>query len=333
MQVTVIRPAELGTSEEKLWHEFQNSSSLGAHPWFSLTYVRAACRADESGRVAVAEDDGGVIRAFIPYTKGDDGIAVMPGWGFTPLDGLVSSDVPIDLRTVVRRAGLRGWRFSHAPTEQRPLDPYRYQGGYHSDLIYYADLRDSYDEYVKSLPESVAKRIARTERYRRALQREAGEVSFEWNSSDPSHLPLLLDWKKAQFETVRQWLSRPPVRPFLRELADIDNEDCSGITSVFSAGSQPIAILFSLRCGPILAPWIIAHDPEYSRFSPGTIMWLTLFKEASARGVEMVDFGYGNEQYKQWFGNATYNTNGGGVWASHLGSAARTLYRRARFRD
>ena len=200
-------------------------------------------------------------------------------------------------------------------------------------MIHYADLRGSYDEYVKSLPESVAKRISRTERYRRALQREAGAVSFDWNSGDPSHLALLLNWKSPQFETVRQWLSRAPVRPFLRELADSDSEDCSGITSVLAAGSRPIAILFSLRCGHILAPWIIAHDLEYSRFSPGTMMWLTLFREAATRGVEMVDFGYGNEQFKQWFGNETYNTSGGGVWASRLGSAARTVYRRARFRD
>jgi CelD/BcsL family acetyltransferase involved in cellulose biosynthesis len=326
MQVTVVPPAELGASEEKLWHEFQHSSPLGVHPWFSLTYVRAVCRADERGRIAVVEDDG-AIRAFIPYTKGDDGIATAPGGGFTGLDGLVSSGVPIDLRAVIRRAGLRGWRFSHAPAEQRPLDPYRYQGDYHRDLVHYADLRDG------RLPEGVERRISRTAVTRRALQRQIGEVSFEWNSSDPAHLPLLLNWKSAQFETVRQWVARPSVRPYLRELADSDNEDFSGITSVLSAGSQPIAILFSLRGGHIIAPWLVAYDPEYSRFSPGTLSWLALIQEASMRKVEMVDFGYGENQYKLWFGNATYSTDGGGVWASRLGSAARALYRGARFRD
>jgi hypothetical protein len=41
---------------------------MGTNPLFSLTYVRAACHADESGRVAVAEGDA-TTRAFIPYTK------------------------------------------------------------------------------------------------------------------------------------------------------------------------------------------------------------------------------------------------------------------------
>lgn len=72
MQVTVVRPTELGASEEVQWREFQNSTSLAAHPFFSLTYVRAVSRADENGRVAIAEDDG-KIHAFLPYTKGADG--------------------------------------------------------------------------------------------------------------------------------------------------------------------------------------------------------------------------------------------------------------------
>jgi CelD/BcsL family acetyltransferase involved in cellulose biosynthesis len=332
MTVAVVRPDELSVSEEKLWREFQSSSPMGTNPFFSLTYVRAACHADESGRVAVAEDDS-TIRAFIPYAKGNDGIATTLGGGQTGLDGLVSSNAPVDLRRVVRAAGLRGWRFSHAPVEQRLLDPYRYQGSHHRDLIYFADLHDGYDRYLEALPGSVRKRISRTATYRRALKRELGEVSFDWNSGDPSHLPLLFSWKSDQFESARQWLSHPPVRTLVRNLADSENEDCSGVTSVLSAGTKPISIVFSLRCGHILAPWILAYDPEYSRFSPGTIEWLELFQEAAKRGVEMVDFGYGDDRYKQRFGNATYSVSGGGVWASRLGSAARSFYRRARYRD
>jgi CelD/BcsL family acetyltransferase involved in cellulose biosynthesis len=305
---------------------------MGTHPYFSLTYVRAVCRADKSGRVAVAEDDG-TVNAFIPYARGDDGIATTLGGGFTGLDGLVSSNAPIDLRQVVRGAGLRGWRFSHAPTGHRPLDPYRYQGTYHRHLNYFADLRDGYDDYIRALPKGVTKRISRTASYRRALQRELGEVSFEWNSIDPSHLSLLLNWKSDQYESVRQWLSSPSIRTLVQDLADSDNEDCSGVTSVLYAGTKPLAICLSLRCGHILAPWILAYDPEYSRFSPGTIKWLALFEEATTRGVEIIDFGYGDDQYKQRFGNATYSVSGGGVWASRLGSATRSLYRRAKYRD
>jgi CelD/BcsL family acetyltransferase involved in cellulose biosynthesis len=329
MQVTVIRPAELGASEEKRWRELQASTPMGTHPCFSLTYARAVCRADENGRVAVVEYDG-AIRAFLPHTTSGDRIATMLGGDQTALDGIISSDNPIDLRAVIRGAGLRGWRFGRAPEELRSLDPYRYQGSYHREQIHFVDLRDGYDGYVGTLPESVTKRISRTERYRRALQREVGEVSFEWNSSDPSLLPLLFKWKSDQFENMRTWLSSPSVRAYVQSLSEGDYADCSGVTSVLYAGSKPLAILFSLRCDHTLATWIVGYDPEYSRFSPGTILWLSVFREAAKRGVEMVDFGYWGLRYKQWFGNATYEVTSGGVWASRLETAARSLYRRAK---
>jgi hypothetical protein len=97
-------------------------------------------------------------------------------------------------------------------------------------------------------------------------------------------------------------------------------------------GTRPLSIVLSLRCGHILAPWILAYDPEYSRFSPWTIQWLALFEGAATRGVEIIDFGYSQNEYEHRFANASYQVSGGG-WASRLGSAARSFYRKARYRD
>lgn len=331
MQVTVVRPAELGICEEKLWREFQTSCPTAAHPNYSLTFARGACLADENGRVAVVEDDG-EIRAFFPHTKSNYGVATKLGGGQVNVEGFLSSNDPIDLREVVRRAGLRGWVFERVPAEQTLVDPYRYAGGYHQQEIRFVDMRDGYDAYRQALPASVKKRISRTAGYRRALEREAGEVSLTWNSGgDPAHLSLLLKWKSAQFEYARQWGSSPSSRLMVDELATSENEDCSGVTSVLYAGSKPVSIVLSLRSGHILAPWILAYDPEYSHFSPGTIEWLALFEEAAARGVKILDFGYREYRYKQRFGNGSYMVGGGAVWASRLESGARSVYRRTRF--
>ena len=324
MHVTVVRPEELGPSEEKLWREFQNSYQMGAHANYSLTYVRAACRADGNGRVAVAED-GGVIRAFLPYTKGNDGMATVLGGGQTGVDGVISSNDPVDLRRVVRRAGLRGWRFSHAPAGQAAVDPYRYQGSYHSADVHVVDLRNDFDDYMNSLP----KRRKR----RQALERELGDVRLEWNSGEPANRDLLLKWKAAQFEYVRQWLSSPSSRPMVEELAASDNEDCSGITSVLYAGTKPVAICLHLRAGDLVAGWMTGYDPEYSRFCPGALLQVAYLEEASRRGVGLVDFSYGDDKHKREFANASYRVNGGAVWARRLESAARSAYRRTRFRD
>lgn len=328
MQVSVVRPAELGLNEEKQWREFQSLYPMGTHPNYSLTYARAACRADENGRVAIAEDSSG-IRAFLPYTKGNGGVAATLGGGQTGLDGLISSNEPIDLRQVVRRARLRGWRFTHAPAGQSAVDPYRYQGDYHSQKVHITDLRNGFDGYLQSLPK---KRISNIARRRRRLEREVGAISLEWNSGDSANRDLLLKWKSAQFEYVRQWLSDPSSRTMVEALASSENEDCSGVTSVLYAGTRRVAISLNLRAGDILAGWFIGYDPEYSQFSPGTLLWLGLSEEAATRGVEIVDFGYGDDRQKRDFGNASYRVGGGAVWASGLESVARSLYRRTRYR-
>jgi CelD/BcsL family acetyltransferase involved in cellulose biosynthesis len=332
MRVTVVRPDELDASEQRLWCEFQNLSPMTAHPCLSLDYARAVCRADESGRVIVVEDNGKIC-AFIPYSKENDGIAATIGGGQTALDGLVSSKDRIDLRAVVRGAGLRGWRFSRAPVEQHVLDPYRYQGDFHTKLIYFLDLRNGYDGYVRALPKGGRNEIASAARRRRALEREVGELSFEWNSNDPSHLPLLLNWKSNQFESMRTWLLPPSNRALVRELADSDSEDYSCLTSVLYAEAKPISISLNLRRGHILSQWIAGFDPEYFRFSPGTLNMLAMLAETPERGVEIVDFGYGDDRYKQRFASGVHTVMGGGVWASRLGAAARALYRKAKFHD
>jgi CelD/BcsL family acetyltransferase involved in cellulose biosynthesis len=332
MKVTVVRPDELGPSEEKLWREFQELSPGTAFPSLSLPYARAVCRVDECGRVAVVED-GGQIRAFLAYSKEDDGVAATLGGTQTAVDGLVSSDVPIDVRAVARGAGLRGWRFSRAPVEQRALDAYRYQGSYHTELIYFSDLRDGYEGYKRGLTKGGRNDIASAGRRRRAMHRELGDARFEWHSNDPSHLSLLLKWKSDQFESFGKWLSSPFNHALVQELASSDSEDCSAVTSVLYAKDKPISMILNLRRGRILSQWIAGYDPEYSRFSPGTNHMLEMFAVAAERGVETVDYGYGVDAYKPRFASGAVTVGGGGVWASRLGGAARSLYRKVRFRD
>jgi CelD/BcsL family acetyltransferase involved in cellulose biosynthesis len=160
-----------------------------------------------------------------------------------------------------------------------------------------------------------------------------GEVSFEWNSHDPSHLDWLLKRKSEQYEGFGNWLQSPANRTLVQDLVDSDDEDCSGVMSVLHAGGRPLAASFNVRRGHILDAWITAYDPEYSRCIPGTITWIAVIAESAERGVGIVDMGYGDTEAKRRFRNREYSVSGGGVWASRLGGAARSLYRKARFRD
>jgi hypothetical protein len=45
------------------------------------------------------------------------------------------------------------------------------------------------------------------------------------------------------------------------------------------------------------------------------------------------DFNAAADSFKDRLGNGTYEVSGGGVWASRLEAAGRSLYRTAKYRD
>jgi CelD/BcsL family acetyltransferase involved in cellulose biosynthesis len=124
MQVTVVRPGDLGPSEADLWAKFQRSWPVMSNPFLSLTFAQAVGRCRPGARVAVVED-GGKIEAFLPFERAALAMGVPIGHPMNDLHGFIGSGAPIDARLVVRRAGLRGWRFAHAPAEQRALAPFQ----------------------------------------------------------------------------------------------------------------------------------------------------------------------------------------------------------------
>jgi CelD/BcsL family acetyltransferase involved in cellulose biosynthesis len=328
MRVTVVRPDELGRDEATRWRELQRSSAMGSHPCLSLTYALATGRMDERTRVAVAEDAGEIV-AFLPYQDSSDRIA-LPLAGNAGVDGLVYSG-SVDVRQVVRGAGLRGYRFYHAPVEQAALASHRYHHNVPA-TVHVAALPGGYEDYLATLTESSLKRIDRTARYRRALARQVGPVVFEWHSFTPERLRLLTGWKSAQFDEARRTYAQPAEVARLGELATSASDDCSGVMSVLLAAGQPVTITINLRSGSLLTPWVTAYDPEFSRFSTGMIGWLDLLAAATGQGVTKVDFGYGANDYKRWLGNSSYEQGGGVVWAGRLEGAGRRAYRQLRFR-
>ena len=334
MQVTVVRPADLGEVEAVQWRSFQDSSLMMSHPFFSLSYVKAWGMVNANARVTVVEDNGR-IEAFIPYEIGDGRIATAIGGTHTYVDGIVSAGAPLEIRAIIKKSGLRGWRFTRAPEGQKVLDPYRYHGANDHRLASYVDLSKGYDSYLSDLRDGVKKRIAKTEKSRRSLQRAAGSVSFDWRNSKSEYFDQLIGWKSAQYENVRDWNAK--ALPVIRELILADNDDCRGLVSVLFAGEQAAAVTLCLEGPSIVAGWIMGFNPEFSRFSVGTAQLLDLIRGSAEHGIKMLDLGADytatTDNYKDRFGNATYEVGGGGVWTSRLGAAARSLYRTVKYRD
>src|ERR1019366_7264692 len=141
MRVAVVQPGELGPSEAALWAKFQHTSPLSLSPFLSLTFAQAVARARSTARVAVVEENG-KIEAFLPFELASKSIAIPIGWPMNDVQGFIGSGALLDARSVVRRAGLRAWRFDHAPLEQTALAPPHYHRTTFPSLV--LDLTDGY---------------------------------------------------------------------------------------------------------------------------------------------------------------------------------------------
>jgi CelD/BcsL family acetyltransferase involved in cellulose biosynthesis len=323
VRVTVVRPGDLGPQEARLWARFQQASPVTCSPFLSLTFTQAVGTFRPGARVAVVED-GGRIEAFLPFELTSYQVAVPIGHPVNDLQGFVGSGAPIDARAVVRKSGLRGWRFLHAPAEQRALIPHHYQETVVRCPV--IDLSEGYQPYYRSIAKSAT--YKNTQKKRRSVERRFGPVSLAWATSDQAHFSQLVDWKRGKYDGARRVFSDPTALGIIERLAEADTDDCRGIVSVMFAGQQPMANLLALAGPSGLSVWFSSYHPDWQHLSPGMIMWYLFAEQAASRGVTQIDFGGGQDSYKFRLANKFYPVAGGAVWASRAEEAARRLYRR-----
>ncbi|HEY6275980.1 MAG TPA: GNAT family N-acetyltransferase [Streptosporangiaceae bacterium] len=328
MRVTVVRPGDLGPEEARLWSGFQRAQPVMANPFLSLTFAQTVDRFRPNARVAVVEDDGRV-EAFLPFELAPGKVAVPIGYPMNDLQALVGSGAPVDARAVVRKSGLRGWRFLHVPADQRALMPHQYQETVVKCPV--MDLSGGYEQYLQGMAKTATYKNARKKQ--RSLERQLGPVALAWGTPDPAHFRQLVDWKRGKYGGARRLFSDPAALAIIEALAAADAGDCRGILSVMLAGERPIANVLGLAGPAGLSAWFSSYDPDCHHFSPGTIMWYLLAEQAAARGMTQIDFGGGQDGYKFSLANTFYPVAGCAVWASRAERAARGLYRQASARS
>jgi CelD/BcsL family acetyltransferase involved in cellulose biosynthesis len=60
-----------------------------------------------------------------------------------------------------------------------------------------------------------------------------------------------------------------------------------------------VASHIGFREGSLLHYWFPAYDTRYSKYSPGTALFIELVRCASEHGIEAIDMGFGEQPYKR----------------------------------
>jgi CelD/BcsL family acetyltransferase involved in cellulose biosynthesis len=324
MNVTVVRPRDLGTAEVDRWRALQGTDPLLGNPFLAPEFTQGVGRFRSDVRVAVVTDGPDIV-AFLPYETSALGIGHPVGFGLTDLQGIIAPpDLRLDAKALLKACGLSVWDFDHLLAHQPTFAP-------HHSITWTEPVMDLSRGFAAYFEGARLKRIRYQER---KLGRDVGEPRYVFSSTDPADLGRLMALKSAQYQKTGR-MDRF-ARPWIVDLVRHFHETGFGVLSVLYAGDEAVSIHFGLRDGEVMAGWFTTYDPRFAKYSPGLIGHLRLAQTCPEHGILRIDMGRGGKEFKDRLksreipiaeGRVARATAGAGLHSTVLGNPR--LYARA----
>ncbi|MEV4092223.1 GNAT family N-acetyltransferase [Streptosporangium saharense] len=331
MHVSIVHPRDLAKSDIERWRALQEADPAFDSPFLSPEFTIIVGELQEQVRVAVLQDGQETV-GFLPFERHSMGIGKPVAAGLTDAQGLVHvKDLELDPRELIRACGLGVFEFDHLVSGQ-PLLAGRHTR-HPSPII---DLRDGYDSYVETVRQNSGKTYRSTAYKARKLQRDAGPLQHDYATTDRAALRTLLGWKTDQYRRTGRTdrFARPWIVELVERLLATDTEHFGGVFDVLRVDGNPVAGHFGLRTATTLAGWFPAYDITYAKYSPGLIHHLAMAEKAAAAGIEVIDLGRGEKEYKEKLKNGEYEVMEGRIARPSAGAsihwALRVPVRKAR---
>jgi len=324
MQVSVIRPHELGPGEIAEWRAMQQAQPRLASPFLAPEFTIAAGEVLPNAYVAVIHGEGGRIIGFFPFERHRFGVGKpIAGW-VTFAQGIVHAPgAEIDPDALLKGAGLDVWEFGFLVGGQ----PFaRYASTVAESVL--LDLTGGYDAYLARVKANSPRTIKTAMTRMRKLAREVGELRVELHSPDPADLRLLMRWKSAQYRRIgrQDRFARRWVAQLVERMHATQAPGCSGTLTMLWAGETPVAGHIGLRTPELLAGWFPAYDAAYAKYSPGLLQHLLMAKAAAEHGIRLMDWSVSQgDDYKQRLRTGGHMVAAGCAWRGSPRAAAHRL--------
>lgn len=299
--VELVGVGDLSPPHLAAWDEWQRTRPTLRSPFFRPEYSAIVARHLPAVRVVVV-DHGDSPRALLPLQADAAGSARPVGAQLTDYQGIIGRDDDLDVVELLRRAGLRSYRFDHVPVDQVGFGEHATPKGESP----YLDLAGGFEHYAADRRAAGSELVAQTANRRRRMERRVGPVRFELHSDDPHAFEALVRWKSAQYEATgvddlfaHRW-ALGVVRDIWETGGGADTR-FQGLLSCLWAGDELAAVHLGLRSGPEWHWWLPAYDATHAAYSPGIQLLLAMAEAAPALGVDRIDLGRGDEPYKARF--------------------------------
>jgi len=165
----------------------------------------------------------------------------------------------------------------------------------------YVEVAGGLDGYLSRASKSGRDNMSQARRRAARAERELGPVRFTAQSKDAEALDWLVDRKREQYAATgaRDHFAPAHRRALLTLLLDTHEPGCEGALSTLHFGDTLVAAHFGIRSQRVLHWWFPVYDPSFATFAPGWILLRELTLAAPGLGLERIDLGRGDDEYKR----------------------------------
>jgi CelD/BcsL family acetyltransferase involved in cellulose biosynthesis len=277
--------------------------------FLSPTFAQACERANGRSYVAVLHD-AGVIRGFFPFQFRSMWhqrlrLAERIGGGLSDAAGLIATaDLRVSAALLLRLAGLSSLSITHlmAGQEQFGLD------AEWSEVGHITDVRDGPDAYFAALLRRDRILVRDTERRMRKAEGGYGVLRFtRIDPIPPDMIAALIERKRQQYHRTQaiDAFARGVNIRLIAALNETPASDCRLVMSRLEAGGRVLAQHLGPQYHRVLSHWLPVYDTEARSVSPGRLLLWHMIQHATDDGIDLIDFGEGDAQYKREFATST----------------------------
>lgn len=318
MRLETVHPRELSASDAALWRAHQTADPALQSPYLTPDWAKLIGDVRDDARVSVIQDGAG----FFGVQRLSRFAAMGMGAPISDYQGVVGlPDLPVSGADLCRALKVGRIDLSHAPAGQSVLKGA--VAGQEGSWI--ANVAGGRDLYEAALKERRSEFVRQTDKKRRKLERDHGDVEFRARSTERTDFETLLSWKNAQLKRTGQpeiWAA-PWVAQTLNASFEKRDTQFGGALFTLSIKGQLAAGAFCLRSARVLHFWIVAHDNAYDSYSPGVQLARWVMGWAGDNGIAEIDFGPGDYQYKRQLSTGQRMLERGVVAGSSWSAAVR----------
>jgi CelD/BcsL family acetyltransferase involved in cellulose biosynthesis len=304
VEVDVLRPQSLSPEMAARWRELQRRERAWDTPFLSPEWARAVERTqgdEDRGLRVLVLHEGGRADGFMAVRAG--AYTAMPaGAPMCDYQGLVAeAGVCADPRQLLKALGVRRFDFG----QMLAGDPTFAAYGRGEAVSWVVDLPDGYDAYAQERRAAGVGALKDLDKKHRKVEREAGAIRFTARSSSKADFERMIELKRDQYRATSQTDVFGAGWPLelLQGLFGADEAGFGGLFFTLHIGERLAAAQFHLAGEKTIHAWMIAHECEFERYSPGLLLFQSILRWMDETPYDRFDLGHGDYRFKRELAN------------------------------